>query len=428
MNRIFLSLLLLYSCQFHSFAYQVQDILPYLQKNFPGASIKALAPSDHFHAEYEIMLPQPLDHNNPAVDSFQQRIFLSHYDSRQPVVFVTEGYNASNQTYELAKILRANQVIVEYRYFGASVPEKLDWAYLKNDQATEDLHRIRMLLKKLYRKKWLATGISKGGTTALIYKSKYPRDVKVTVPYVTPLARAQEDPRTDIHQATIGSAECRQSIVDVQRMALKQRDEIIPQIQHLAKQKGYQFSLGWEKVLEYAVLEFPFSFWQWEGNCAKLPDRTASSEEIFTILHKVVGFDFYSDQTCRFYLPSYYQFMTELGYYDFPTEGVEDLLEAVGDPSNLIFAPQEADLTFRHYLKPVEEFLEKKGKKIIYIYGELDTWTACGVVPNPKTKSLRMTKKGGTHSTRIKSFSPAERGLIYRHLKKWMKTRVYPLP
>jgi len=72
-------------------------------------------------------------------------------------------------------------------------------------------------------------------------------------------------------------------------------------------------------------------------------------------------------------------------------------------------------------LKPVNDYLMKKGNKIIYIYGELDTWTACGVHPSPNTDALRMTLKGGPHSTRIKDFSKAEQQMIYKKLKKWLK-------
>ncbi|MGB0405631.1 MAG: PhoU domain-containing protein, partial [Fusobacterium sp.] len=44
---------------------------------------------------------------------------------------------------ELAKILNSNQLIVEYRFNGGSRPKNIQYQYLTNDQAMDDLHRIR---------------------------------------------------------------------------------------------------------------------------------------------------------------------------------------------------------------------------------------------------------------------------------------------
>ena len=65
----------------------------------------------------------------------------------------------------------------------------------------------------------------------------------------------------------------------------------------------------------------------------------------------------------------------------------------------------------------------EKGDRIIYIYGELDTWTACGVHPSAKTDALRLEKKGGSHSTRLASFDQQDREEVYKRLKKWMKVK-----
>ncbi|MEM1319171.1 MAG: S28 family serine protease [Bacteroidota bacterium] len=404
-----------------------QPIEELLKKRLPDAKIKRLANRAPYQGIFEIRLRQPLDHKNEAAGYFEQLLYLSHYDYKKPMVIVTEGYSANNRTTEVAKMLDANQLVVEYRYAGVSKPAKMDWQYLTSDQATEDLHRIRRLFRKIYRKDWISTGISKGGTTTLVYKAKYPKDVCVAIPYVAPLAFAQEDERTDIHQAQIGPEACRQDIKDFQRLALSHRAKIIPMIDTFAANHGYSFTIGTDAAFEYAVLEYPFSFWQWGANCEEIPDETASQQEIFDYLNNVVGWNFYSDAIYDYFLPSFYQFLTELGYYGFPKDHVEDLLVAVKNPTNLTFGPRDADLTFKPYLVPVNDWLMKKGHRILYIYGELDTWTACGVVPSPKTDALRMVKEGGSHSTRIKDFSKEEQQKIYDKLKKWLKVPIKPL-
>ena len=406
---------------------ELSNIEKYIQKKLPNARVKKLSQKDHFQEVFEIRFKQYLDHDNPKAGTFEHRIFLSHVNKKQPMLFVTEGYAARQTTYELAKILKSNQIIVEYRFYGASRPDSIQWQYLTNDQAMEDLHRIKKLFKKFYKKEWVSTGISKGGTTTLIYKSKYPKDVCVAIPYVAPLAFAQEDRRTTDHQNKMGTEECRQKISAFQRMTLEKRNELIPMIEEYGATNKQVFSLGAEVVLEYAALEFPFSFWQWGANCDEIPAADATAKEIFDYIESIVSWSFYSDKTIDYFLPAFYQFMTELGYYGFPTENVEDLLVAVKNPTNLTFGPKNVDLSFKPYLKPVSDFLMKKGKRVLYIYGGMDTWTACGVVPNPKTDALRMTLATGAHSTRIKDFSKTDQAKIYKKLDKWLKAEVTPL-
>jgi len=421
MNRIYIVFFILLL----SFSAKATDFEKLLRKKIPNIiSITKLETKDHFAEEYEILLKQNIDHNNSNVGSFQQRIFLSHFDRKKPMLIVTEGYNARQRTYELARILRSNQLIVEYRYFGKSKPQKMDWKYLKNDQAMEDLHTIRKLFGKIYKKKWVSTGISKGGTTCLMYKAKYPKDVKVAVPYVAPLAIAQEDRRTDQHILSMGTKLCRDKLTDFQRSALEKRDEIIPMLKDFASLNGMQYTyVSYEKALDYAVSEFTFSFWQWGYTCDMIPENP-SAKAIFDLINQVVSFDFYSDATCQLYLPAFYQFVTENGYYGFITNHIDDLLKAEPNPNNLMFAPQNTDLTFIPYCQNVIDFLDEKGDKIIYIYGEVDTWTACGYTPKSDIKALRMTKKGGAHTTRIASFDDDERAIIYDTLHKWLRMKI----
>ncbi len=398
-----------------------------LKKRLPNATIKILEAKDHFSEAYEIMLDQPLDHKNVAAGDFQQLIYLQHVDRKQPMVMETAGYAARFRTNELSQILKGNQLTVEYRYAGKSKPQKMDWQYLNNDQASDDLHRIKKLFKKIYKKDWVSTGVSKGGQTTLIYKSKYPKDVCVAVPYVAPMPLAQEDKRTDTHQANIGSDECRQKIRDFQRAALKKRSELIPMLNRFAEKNKLSYSIGTDVALEYAVLEFPFSFWQWGGFCDDIPASSADSEAIFDYINKIVQWNFYSDASAETYLPSFYQFITELGYYGFPKAHLEDLLVAVPNPSNTIFAPKGVDLTYRSYLHPVVDYLKKKGDRIIYIYGEYDTWTACGVTPPKERDALKIVKIAGDHSTRIKNIPEEQQQKIYEKLKKWLKVEIFPL-
>ncbi|MFA5298327.1 MAG: S28 family serine protease [Lutibacter sp.] len=410
------------------------EILTFQQKLenlFPNAEITEMEAKDHFIKAYQIVLEEPLDHKNYAAGTFKHYVYLSHVDAKMPTVLVTEGYNANPTTYELSKIFKGNQVQVEYRFYGKSRPDTIPWQYLKNDQAIEDYHNLVTKLKRLYTGKWVSTGISKGGETTLIYKSKYPWDVNVAVAYVAPLINTQEDPRTEQHIKTAGSDSCRTKITGFQRNVLKNREAVLSEITNFAAVKNMSFTeLSSEEALEYAVLEFPFSFWQWGGKCDAIPTEKATAKELFDYINEIVGISFYNDQTYMDLLPSFYQHITELGYYGFDTTPVKDLIRVVHHPTNKRFAPKNVDLTYNpNYIKEVRDYVENKGNKILYIYGELDPWGACAPSPKPHVDALKMVLKGGSHKTRIKNFSLEDQQRIYDKLQNWLgfSVTIYPL-
>ena len=389
---------------------------------FPTAEITAIETKDHFKESYQVVLNQFLDHNNPNAGTFKHYIYVSHYVIDAPTVFITEGYNARPQTYELSSLLNANQVMVEYRFYGKSRPEPIPWDYLKNEQAIEDYHSIITRLKMLYKGKFISTGISKGGETVLIYKSKYPDDVDVAVPYVAPLINTQEDPRTTWHINSVGTKECRFKVTNFQRLLLVHRKAMLSEIEAYAKEKNMYFTeVSVEEALEYASLEFSFSFWQWGGKCDEIPSNEATPKELFDYVNKIVGISFYNDKTFHDLLPSYHQHMIELGYYGFDFTPVEDLLEVVKSTSNDRFAPYNVDLTYdKNYIKDVRDYVENKGDKIVYIYGGYDTWGACRPEPNENLDALMMVLPKGAHGTRIKDFSEQDQKKIVDKIKGWL--------
>jgi len=179
------------------------------------------------------------------------------------------------------------------------------------------------------------------------------------------------------------------------------------------------------EALEYSVLEFPFSFWQWGGVCDDIPDKKMGAQALFEYMNSIVGIKFYNDATYVELLPSYYQHMTELGYYGFDTAPVNDLLQVVHHPTNKRFAPQNVDLTYnRRYIKKVRNYVENRGDRILYIYGEFDTWGACAPSPKPCVDALKMVLAKGSHKTRIKDFSTADQEIIFNQLKTWLGPEV----
>lgn len=425
-KNILLLLLFIFS-SYSSFAQTESIVQTDLKKKlielFPNAEISEIKNLEGYTESYQLILNEPLDHKHPKKGTFKHYIYLSHSDFNSPMVIETHGYNTGNIKSEVSKLLNANQVAVEYRFYGKSRPNPIPWEYLTNDQAIEDYHHITKKLKALYKGKWISTGISKGGETALIYKSKYPNDVDVAMPYVAPLINTQEDARTVTHVKTVGTPECRTKITDFQRTLLQNREALLNEItEYAAKEKMAFTEVSIDEALEYATLEFPFSFWQWGGKCEDIPVEAAGSKELFGYLNKIVGIGTYNDQNYFDFLPSYYQHMSELGYYGFDFEPVSDLLKTVKSTSNSRFAPKGVDNTYNpEYIKKVRKYVETRGNRILYIYGAYDTWGSCAPTPNRKLDALKMVLPGGSHSTRVKNFPKEDQEKIRATLDRWLK-------
>ena len=172
---------------------------------------------------YYIKYKQPVDHNNPALGTFEQQVVLTYVGSNAPTILHTEGYalagshgknlnrldsiDAPQFMYYYADPERnadgsikfnTNCVQVEYRYHGFSLPEgdENSFKYLNTEQQSKDLHNIVSDLKKVLLKgKWLSTGVSKNGMTTYEYAYYFPGEMDVYVPFVAPLLYYSKDSR-----------------------------------------------------------------------------------------------------------------------------------------------------------------------------------------------------------------------------------------
>lgn len=395
-----------------------------IKELFPNAVLNKLENLEGYQASYQVVIDQPLDHKNPKKGSFKHYLYLSHSDFNKPMVIETEGYKARYVKNEVSSLLNANQLIVEYRFYGKSRPENIPWKYLTIQQAIEDYHNIVQKFKKLYKGKWVSTGISKGGMTTLAYKSVYPKDVDVAMPYVAPMNNTQEDVRTVKHYVNdIGTKECRDKIVAFQRNILERRAEVENELREYAKNNKLEFNeVAIPEALEYAVLEFPFSFWQWDGKCNEIPENDSSAKVLFDFMNRSVGVAVYSDSGIEQGLPSFYEHLTQLGYYGFNLTPVQDLLKIVKSTSNARFAPKDVSLNYSpKFMNKARRIIENKSDKILYIYGGLDTWVACAPNPKPGLEVLKMVLKTGTHATRVKHFSKEDQQVIIQTLHNWIK-------
>ncbi|MEO0723345.1 MAG: S28 family serine protease [Bacteroidota bacterium] len=398
----------------------------------PDVIFKAIDAPDGYAAAYELHIKQPIDHNNPDKGHFYQRAFLSHRGFNRPTVICTEGYTRSrNRVYELTNLIAGNQIDVEHRYFGSSMPAEkdLDYQYLNLEQATADLHHINQLFRQIYSGKWLSTGISKGGQTTIFYRYFYPEDVDVSVPYVAPLNLALEEERIYTFLDTVGTDACRDAIYDVQEIILQNREEVLPKLQWYAKGAGLEFDyLGFEEAFEYSVLEYPFAFWQLGGRCEEIPPKSAGVDVALDHLLAASGMDLFSDASMEAYASHYYQAGAEMGYYSYETEDFEGLLKALPMEPNpsAIFMPGKMPKSFDGKLvNAVAEWLPANGDRFIYINGDSDTWSATAVRPTDGIDAVWFFMPGKDHGrARIRNMSSSDRAKLVDALERWLEMEI----
>lgn len=395
--------------------------------NLPDVVFKKIDTPEGFEAAYELQVRQPVDHEDPSKGYFYQRAYLSHRSFDAPMVLATEGYHRpSNRLYELTDYLDANQLDVEHRYFGTSLPKDPDYKYLNLEQAAADLHRVRELFGQVYGHPWVSTGISKGGQTAIFYRYFYPDDVAASVPYVAPLNLEIKDKRIYAFLDTIGSDACRQAIRQVQLRLLKERDKVLPRLKWYAEGADYEFTyLSLEEAFEYGVLEYPFSFWQvGASTCEEIPSaKTADLDVVLEHFMTVTGISLFNDESMTAYASHYWQAGTEMGYYGYETDDFKGMLKALSGEPSAVFMPGKAPLTFEPSLvRKVYDWTQTKAGEMIYINGGTDTWSATGVPPTDKVDSRWYIMPGKDHTNaRIKNMSEADREQLLKTLKKWME-------
>lgn len=387
-------------------------------------SSEQIEPDSMYNHSWLLTVRQPLDHHHPEKGYFNQRVWLSHKSPEAPMVMVTEGYMApANYTSELAKITGANQLVVEHRYFGMSVPDSLDWQFLTVEQAAMDHHKIVEIFKDFYKGKWMNTGISKGGQTAMIHRAFFPKDVEVTVPYVAPFNFEREDHRLVAFFDTVGTAEQRRRIREFQEEVLKRKDELMPFFYDLIEQKKYSFRMGAERAFELAVLEYPFSLWQWGGPVDEIPESGADAEIMFSHLHRGSDFGYFSDQQWNSIGPFFYQAYRELGYYPYLASPFKEWLSEIKEDtvSNRFMAPDVDNLVFEQDV-PLRIFrkLKKADPRMIVITGENDPWSATSLEPEGFSNVLKIEKPGGCHRTRINNLPDSLRIKVIKQLGEWL--------
>ncbi|MGN1236323.1 MAG: S28 family serine protease [Bacteroidaceae bacterium] len=386
-----------------------------------------------FESRYILKFTQPLDHSDPSKGTFSQRVIVMNHGQDRPTLLVTEGYGAGyaagpHYNNELSQYFNTNIVFVEHRYFQESTPSPCDWQYLRERDAMADLHEVTTALKTIYPQKWISTGISKGGETCMEYRSYYPDDIDVSVPYVGPVCNALIDGRHEPFLRKVGTAADRKTIEDFQIAVLKKKQEFMPRFKAFCDKKNLKFYAPLQDIYDYCVLEYSFSVWQWGKKITSIPKPSAPDDVLFNELVSVVGPEYFSTTgDVSFFTQAY----RELGYYGYdlkPFKPYLSIKSAKNYVRDIMLPPELRNAKFdKTTSRHITRYLKENDPRMICIYGEIDPWTAAGVTWLEKYNKQNIKiyiKPNGSHSTRISNMPPSQRDEILSTLSRWLETPI----
>ena len=387
--------------------------------------------SKEFAEKYVTYFTQPLDHNRPELGNFRQRVIVSHIGFDRPTVIVTEGYGAGyalspRYREELSRMFNTNMIFVEYRYFLESTPEPRDWQYLTAESSADDLHAVFEAFKKIYPGKWISTGISKGGQTTMLYRTFYPDDVDISVPYVGPLCYGVEDGRHEPFLRQVGTAEERKAIEDFQLEVLKRKATLLPRFEKHCAEKGYEFFGSIEEIYDYSVLEYSFALWQWGTPVNTIPANDADDDAIYKHFMAISEPSYFAKGGGN---ESFFvQAARELGYYGYDIRPFKKYLSINSSKGYLkkLMLPEDAKhIKFDKTLsKKITKFLKKNDPKMVFIYGEIDPWSAAAPMwlDTSKKKNMHMfVQPRGSHRARINTLPQEMKQEAISIIKSWLE-------
>lgn len=432
--------LLLFILFLSSPKFLAQSLLPELQELF-GKDNVIYVDSSAFKEYYKVNIPMLIDHNDANKGTYLNRILLGFNDKASAVVIESGPYGfypfQENITYktELTELLDANQIIVEHRYFGKSIPDSTSFKYLTYKQVSDDFHYIRKSLNTIFPDKWVATGHSKGGDAVFAYKYYYPDDVNATVAYGISTTLEAEDIRFQNFIKEKRKTEDGKKIFQNQLYLLKNKKRLLPAFVNFNNQVQKILNINYgpydaETMYDYGVLDLEAMFWQSYGNYEVFKNRLESNEEellemgltaepsLKSLEDKLVYFLDLSSLDKR-YRAHYYQAFSEGGYYGYDEKPFRKYLKNKNYPLS-IFAAQKTvfDPTFR---LAQQEWAATKMSHFMLVIADTDPWGICCAIPFPSTKdNLKLVLKNSNHSAHLKDFDQQTRAAAIKKLRSWI--------
>ena len=427
-------------------------------------SVEEIEQTDAFFKEkYIVTFSQPIDHDNPELGSFQQRVEIGYNGADAVNEFFVSGYLLDdeyfqiNDAMELTRRYNGNMIRPEYRYFGQSCPEGLSaddtelYQYLTDDNACDDFHDIISSLSGILTGNFVFTGASKGGQATNVYAYYYPDDCEAFVSYVGPFCSSDAD--TAMYYSlfnTVGN-DCygeeqaqiyRDMLLELQLEALENREVLQERYYEMGLSGGsiYRDYCTKEILFDLCVAEFAVSFWQYGGNFDDLEAILSMAEgderldKIFDLLVEMNAPSTWSVNSGYF---SYYiQARRENGEHIISFANIRNAIEKTGSDARLYVTEEmEPSLLYDVLLTDEQKeafsfdgtlrnelisWAQETDSHVIMMFGSVDPWffEALPLADNDSIHAY--TVVGGDHMSSISKLEEAEQNEAFGLLDGWL--------
>lgn len=410
-----------------------------------GVDIESRPPPDDDHLAFVLHFTQPIDHDDPGAGTFVQSVSLLHRRTTAdtPMVVLTTGYDdfvGFGQS-EPTVLLDANQVSIEHRFYGQSLPTldaagARDWSKLTIAQMAADEHAIIATLHEVYDGAFLSTGASKGGMTATYHRRFFPDDVAGTVAYVAPLSLGAPDERYQSFLDTAGPAACRAQVHELAIEMLAHRRAALEALETARGLGNPDVPVGAE--VEQAVANFEWAYWQYfgVGTCDALPAFNATDDTMFKLLDTIDPIDADTDPAYAARVLAYnVQAAGQLGFPDQLTHDLDPYLQYVDGsyqqaPDGMPLPPPDPGYALPAYdpsvMPDIQRFIATDADHILFLYGQWDPWSAGAYQVGGAKDAAAFVVADGNHNSELFDLQGEARTTAFARLAAW--TGVTPDP
>jgi hypothetical protein len=177
-----------------------------------------------------------------------------------------------------------------------------------------------------------------------------------------------------------------------------------------------------EQAFEFAVTEVWFNFWQYADatECPSIPASTATDDDVFQFLNWISPFELMADTWVDYYKPYFYQTATQLGAPKQADAHLVDLLKYPGMDGPAAYCPPEWTTVFdRTAIEDIQDWLSRQGQRIMFIYGQNDTWSAAPFELGNASDSYRFWVSNGNHGSQISQLARPDSAQALDALERW---------
>lgn len=369
--------------------------------------------------KYLVIFDLPLDWKDPDKGRFPLRTVFTYVDDNASNTFLCDGYfiydmdvSAFDFRRDLSHFYNTNEIEIEHRFFGESVPKNLSidnldyWEYLTDENAAEDFHFIISQFKRILHGKCMFTGASKGGQLTHMQSFFHPEDADVFVSFVAPGGSDQDAPDffdyiyTKIGDSAYGKEKAkkyRDLVLEFQVEAIKHRDELAPKYYERGKNEGCVFTdfVTPDILYDMAVLEFATTTWQYYqdfDSIKKILDDKDSDpafpDRLLNLIYETNPASVWSHNSI--YFAYYVQAAKQNGEHEYDFSFIRKALEKDGSGAKLtVTEDMEKGLLFRMVFTPEQfeaftfdpavynnmvKWSHETSSTVLMIYGQADVW------------------------------------------------------